>query len=125
MGMRAFRLHRLVQRAPRLVLPPPRQMASPRRRSAIPPFVMPLRGVPHAQGTMSAAFCGVEVLARECRGGVTDKWNNMMGACSAGCVSGIGKGPGVAMRPPPPRLPPSLAAARLCAQGLCLLLFCD
>jgi hypothetical protein len=54
---------------------------------------------------MSAAFCGVEVLARECRGGVTDKWNNMMGACSAGCVGNIGKGPG----DPPSLHPPSLS----------------
>ena len=47
------------------------------------------------QGTMSAAFCGVEVLARECRGGTQDKWNNMFGACSAGCVGNLGKGPGI------------------------------
>jgi len=30
---------------------------------------------------MSAAFCGVEVLSREVRGGTVDKWNNMLGAC--------------------------------------------
>eukprot|EP00960_Hanusia_phi_P026192 746115-Hanusia_phi.AAC.8 len=46
-----------------------------------------------AWGTMSAAFCGVEVLAREIRG-TTDKWNNMMGACSAGVVGNCGKGVG-------------------------------
>jgi hypothetical protein len=72
---------------------------------------------------MSAAFCGVEVLARECRGGVTDKWNNMMGACSAGCVGNIGKGPGdlPSLHPPfcfsegvvrrPPPSPPPLCHA--------------
>ncbi len=46
-----------------------------------------------AWGLMSAAFCGVEVFARECRG-VNDKWNNMMGACSAGIVGNCGKGTG-------------------------------
>lgn len=46
-----------------------------------------------AWGVMSAAFCGVEVFAREYRG-VTDKWNNMMGACSAGIVGNCGKGTG-------------------------------
>jgi len=46
-------------------------------------------------GCMSAAFCGVEVLAREIRGGTVDKWNNMIGACSAGCVGNLGKGPGM------------------------------
>ena len=46
-------------------------------------------------GSMSAAFCGVEVLSRELRGGTVDKWNNMVGACSAGCVANLGKGPGM------------------------------
>lgn len=46
-----------------------------------------------AWGLMSAAFCGVEIFARECRG-KTDKWNNMMGACSAGVVGNAGKGAG-------------------------------
>ena len=29
------------------------------------------------------------------RGGTVDKWNNMVGACSAGCVANLGKGPGM------------------------------
>ena len=37
-------------------------------------------------GCMSAAFCGVEVLAREIRGGTVDKWNNMIGACRCVCT---------------------------------------
>ena len=63
---------------------------------------------------MSAAFCGVEVLARECRGGETDKWNNMMGACSAGCVGNLGKGPG-----DPPSLHPPCALSPTSLLLLC------
>jgi hypothetical protein len=44
-------------------------------------------------GTLSAAFCGVEVLFREVRQ-VKDKYNNMCGACAAGVVGNIGKGTG-------------------------------
>ena len=44
-------------------------------------------------GTLSAAFCGVEVLFREARQ-VKDKYNNMCGACAAGMVGNIGKGTG-------------------------------
>ncbi len=49
-------------------------------------------GTGNTWGTLSAAFCGVESLAREIRG-KHDKWNNIMGACSAGVVSNCSRGP--------------------------------
>jgi hypothetical protein len=49
-------------------------------------------GTGNTWGTLSAAFCGVEALAREIRG-THDKWNNVIGACSAGVVSNCSRGP--------------------------------
>ncbi len=49
-------------------------------------------GTGNSWGLLSASFCGVEALAREIRG-KHDKWNNVMGACSAGVVSNCSRGP--------------------------------
>ncbi len=49
-------------------------------------------GTGNTWGVLSAAFCGVEALAREIRG-KHDKWNNIIGACSAGVVSNCSRGP--------------------------------
>jgi hypothetical protein len=49
-------------------------------------------GSGNSWGLLSASFCGVEALAREIRG-KSDKWNNIMGACSAGVVSNCAAGP--------------------------------
>ena len=49
-------------------------------------------GSGNSWGILSASFCGVETLAREIRG-TSDKWNNIMGACSAGIVSNCAAGP--------------------------------
>ena len=49
-------------------------------------------GTGNSWGLLSASFCGVETLAREIRG-THDKWNNILGACSAGVVSNCALGP--------------------------------